>query len=286
MPAQSEKRKTQIPASQTKTKPQKSPGGITAINRQSHPTNHRSRFAKQKQNRLSNFPRYSEPLKRNSLERGIALGRLAPCLHRHRRQSDRRINAIHANPIPSKLDTQNPRNRIHRSFRSAITQMILKPNQRRLARNIHDTARALRIDHRPRNMPRNQSRAASINVHHRIKTGARSINSAFKHRRARTIHQPIEHIERRKRLINRGLISDVEHKRLAPRLLRKTSQLANVARRRNNLRATRAQHLNSHAADAARCARHEYRAPGKIEGRLHFACSRCMTGFNAGYRSV
>ena len=138
--------------------------------------------------------------------------------------------------------------------------MILKPNKRRLARNINDTTRAPGIDHRPRHMPRNQYRAASINVHHRIKARRSRINRPFKHRRACTIHEPIEHIERRKRIINRSFITDIEHQRLTPGLLRKTSKFANIARRRNNLRAASAQHLNSHAANAARCPRHEYRA--------------------------
>ncbi|BDC37201.1 hypothetical protein PTKU15_04980 [Paraburkholderia terrae] len=139
--------------------------------------------------------------------------------------------------------------------------MILEPNKRRLARNINNTARALGIDHRPRHMPRDQYRATSINVHHRIKARRSRINRTLKHRRAGTIHEPIEHIERRKRLINRNFIANIEHQGLTPRLLRKTSKFANIARRRNNLRSASAQHLNSHAANAARCPRHEYRAP-------------------------
>jgi len=182
-----------------------------------------------------------------------------------------------------KLDTQHASNRIQSGLGSAITQMIIEPNERSLTGNINNTSSAARIDHPARNMPSHQSRAASIHTHHTIETGSRRIDSRLEHRSTSTINKPIEHnIERPKRLINSRFITDIENERLAPRLFSETRKLTNVPRSSHNLSAARAEHLDSHTPNPAGSARHQHRAPGKIEGCLHLDCSRCITGFNAG----
>lgn len=145
--------------------------------------------------------------------------------------------------------------------------MIIEPNERRLARDINNTASTSSLDHPTRNMPRHQRGTSRIHTHHAIEARSRRIDSALKNRRACTIDKPIENdIERTQSFIDGSLVTDVKNQRLTPRLLSEPRQFAHVARRRHNLRAAGAQQFNRHATNAARSARDENSAPGKIEG--------------------
>ncbi len=164
--------------------------------------------------------------------------------------------------------------------------MIIQSHKRSLARDIDDTARALSADHPQRHMLRNQHGPPSIHRHHPIETSRRGIHRPLEQRDPRTIHEPIEHPKRFERLIDGAFIAHIEHQRLTTRLFSQPRQLIHIPRSGNNMRARGTQSLDDSPPNPTRSARNENRPPRKIKSSIHDVCNRCMTGFNAGYKSV
>lgn len=142
-----------------------------------------------------------------------------------------------------------------------------------------------RANHRARDMPRDQHRAARVDGHHAVEFVGRRVDRRGKARHARAIDQPVERIAHPfagKRRAHRRIAADVELERLAARFVREPLELARVARGGDDARAAAAQRDGRGAADAARCARHEKRPAVEIESDAHDVCNPCMKGWSAG----
>lgn len=164
--------------------------------------------------------------------------------------------------------------------------MIIQSHKRSLTRNVDDTARALSADHPQRHMLGNEHSPPGIHRHDPIEASRRGIHSPFEQSNPSTINEPIEHPKRFERLIDSTFVAHIEHQRLTTRLLSQPSQLIHTPRRRNNMRARSTQSLDDSPPNPTRSARNENRPLRKIKSSIHDVCNRCMTGFNAGYKSV
>lgn len=164
--------------------------------------------------------------------------------------------------------------------------MIIQSDKRSLTGDVDDTARALSADHPDRHMLGNEHRPPRIHRHDPIEASRGGIDSPLEQSDPGTIHQPIEHPKRFERFIDSGLIAHIEHQRFTTRLFSQPRQLIHIPRSGHNMRTGSTQSLDDSPPNPTRRARNENRPTRKIKSSIHDVCNRCMTGFNAGYKSV